>query len=96
MVVVTYNYYLVIGSQLWRINKMTYIKETNIIHHYPRVVINAIKEYYKCNYNEELTDYDVEIMHNYYVLATYLEWEGIIGYTNTIIDIFDCMVEEDK
>lgn len=63
-------------------------------YNYPRNVIKDIQDYLKENENRDLTDYEVEELDPEEALRMYLEWNGIIGYTSTIISILEA--EEDK
>lgn len=67
------------------------------LHNYKRFVVDAVINYHKENYNQELTEYEVCLMHPSDVLQQYLNWEGIIGYAWIIEHILiDHEVEEVK
>ena len=56
---------------------------------YPKHVIDDVIDYFEWNFNEQLTKFDVEIMEPESVLSYYLEWNGIIGYKETIMRILN-------
>lgn len=47
-------------------------------------IYSAVKEWYKCNKGEIINSYEIDELPVIEVLSIYLEWEGIIGYTNQI------------
>lgn len=66
-------------------------------HYYAPIVVDAIINYHKENFGENLTKTDVYLMQPYDILAEYLNWEGILGYTWIIENILvSHEIEEDK
>ena len=56
---------------------------------YRASVYDDVKDFFKENYDQEITNDDVDNMSRSEVLSHWLNWNGIIGYTRTILDILD-------
>lgn len=56
----------------------------------------SIREFYIENYGRELSDEDIDALSLPEKLLAYLNWEGIIGYTNNILSLFEQQKVIDK
>lgn len=63
-------------------------KKIRTRHYYLRYVIDAVRNH-EHEMGNELSREDVQLMDPNEVLAIFLEWEGIIGYTWIIRDIME-------
>lgn len=64
---------------------------------YTSTVYDSVKDYYFENFNETLTNYDIDKMDRGDVLSAFLTWEGIIGYDfliKKIMGYYDCKYVE--
>lgn len=52
-------------------------------------IYQDVKEFFKENYDDEITSKDIDEMPKDKVLKYYLEWNGIFGYTNDIVNIME-------
>lgn len=52
-------------------------------------VRNAIRESLGVQSNDDSLDGKINVMTPYELLDAYLAWEGVIGYTNTILNILE-------
>lgn len=52
-------------------------------------IYEDVKEFFKENYDQDITNEDIDKMSNHDVLDYYLSWNGIRGYTGTIIGIME-------
>lgn len=57
---------------------------------YPIHVLQAVHQWFIHNENEYYSYNTIRKMSRTLILEIYLEWEGIYGYTDTILDIFKC------
>jgi len=60
---------------------------------YWRSVYEDLKDYFMENYHQVISNEDIDNMSNKAVLGYWLEWNGIIGYTNDIIEIMEAKNE---
>lgn len=64
---------------------------------YSSSIYDSVQDYYRENFNEELSREEIDRMDRGDVLEAYLYWEGIIGYTSIIKKImgyYDCKLIE--
>jgi len=54
---------------------------------YERGIYNALKEHAEWNGASHTTDEAIDKLTRAKVLSIWLEWQGIIGYTNSILNI---------
>lgn len=60
-----------------------------IEYNYPIQVINAIQQWFSENDNRNITESEIRKMKPSLIADLYLEWEGIIGYSSTLGDIYN-------
>lgn len=56
---------------------------------YERQVYDDVKDFYSENYDQFLSDDNIDDMPRSEVLSAWLRWNGIYGYTITILNILD-------
>lgn len=56
---------------------------------YSTRIYNIVKEHAEWNGYGIITDSDIDKLTRKEVLRRFLEWEGILGYTETILSILD-------
>ena len=64
---------------------------------YSSSIYDAVQDYFKENFNELITPYEIDQMDRGDVLDYYLNWEGIFGYGSMIKKImgyYDCKLIE--
>lgn len=66
----------------------------NKVRDYPYNVVKAVEHWFLYN-ADGISEYEVSKMSPEEVLYYFLEWEGIIGYTNTIVNIFQAVEYDD-
>ena len=66
---------------------------------YPEYILHYVRANMGYNPDDKRADKEIEHMSKAEVFRQYLEWEGIIGYTGTILglieDIYGIQLEED-
>lgn len=64
-------------------------KDSGEAHDYPINVVRDVIDYFAENNGTTITEYEVDEMQPKEVLSIYLEWNGILGYTEDIVSIME-------